>query len=138
VKIFALQRINQTVRSKTKNWNAHTVVCHGNLATRAEEVKTEIAVISLDLRFLHYTLPAPPTIIHTFLFLSVIVHWIISFMGFNDPVYDNFNLQNNRNHLLRTEFQSICGSSMIKTLSFLYTAQVLLKGLITSPQIRNQ
>lgn len=89
---FSLQRINQTVRPKTKNWKAYTVVCHGSLATRAEEVKTEIAVIFLYLRIstLYAPCSLPPK--HTFWFLQVVVHWIKYFIYFNDFMFDSFYL----------------------------------------------
>lgn len=123
---FVLQRINQTVRPKTKNWKAHTVVCHGNLATRAEEVKTEIAVIFLHLRISTLYSPCSPPPKHTFWFLQVVVHWIQSFISFNDLVFDNFYLWRIRGITYWAwNFRASVDTSLIKTLSLLCITQVL-------------
>lgn len=102
------------------------MVCHGNLATRAEEVKTEIAVIFLHLRISTLPSPCSPPPKHTFWFLQVVVHWIKSFVYFNDLVFDNFYLWRIKGitHWL-WNFRASVDTSLIKTLSLLCITQVL-------------
>lgn len=102
------------------------MVCHGNLATRAEEVKTEIAVIFLHLRISTLYSPCSPPPKHTFWFLQVVVHWIKSFIYFNDLVFDNFYLWRIKGITYWVwNFRASVGTSLIKTLSLLCITQVL-------------
>lgn len=119
-------------RPKTEK---HTVVCHGNLATRAEEVKPEIAVIFLYLRTSTYDLPVL-LLKYTFWFLQVVVHWIKSFIYFNDLVFDNFYLWKIRGITYWVwNFKASVDTSLIKTLSLLCITQVLPTRLTIFHQI---
>ena len=112
------------------------MVCHGNLATRAEEVKTEIAVIFLYLRISTWLSPhsrPPPNPKHRFGVLQVVVHWIKSFIYFNDLVFDKFYLERTWGITYWVQnFRASVDTSLIKSVSLLCTTQVLPTGLIIS------